>query len=179
MNYLTVNVANHEMYSIDEVGNVCSGKLDITLKPHETANGYLTVTLDNTPNLIHRLVAQHFLPNPYNYPQVNHINGNKKDNRKENLEWCSAKQNIQHALKSGLRKGYVHVDIRREMLKRVLNGELITVLAKEIGNHPNTLSKMLRTQATKDGLSEEWEVAMTLRRKATALKNLEKVNVGN
>lgn len=45
---------------------------------------------------IHRLVAQNFIPNPHNYKQVNHINENKKDNRADNLEWCTAEYNMNY-----------------------------------------------------------------------------------
>lgn len=46
---------------------------------------------------VHRLVAQHFIPNPFNLPQVNHKKGNKSDNRATEIEWCTASQNKKHS----------------------------------------------------------------------------------
>lgn len=72
-----------------------------------THDGYDRVVLyTKSPNKItinvHKVVAQSFIPNPHNKPQINHLNGNKKDNRACNLEWCTAKENIDHAIKIGL-----------------------------------------------------------------------------
>lgn len=172
-------VAHHEMYAIREDGEVHSGKLDIFLTQRTNLNGYKIVTLDGEQLAVHRLVALHFLPNPYQYPQVNHKDGNKANNHVTNLEWCSAEQNAQHALETGLRSGFVHVDVRRSLLQKVLSGATVAELASELGNHPNTLNRMLRNQAEKDGLGTEWKTEAARKRKCTALKNLEIVNARN
>ena len=55
---------------------------------------------------LHRVVAEAFIPNPHGYDQVNHINGDKSDNRAQNLEWCNAQQNMDHSIRTGLRDIY-------------------------------------------------------------------------
>ena len=71
------------------------------LKPGMKENGYLQVSLRNGDKSekhahVHRLVANAFIPNPSNLPEVNHKNLNKKDNRVENLEWCTSRYNKAH-----------------------------------------------------------------------------------
>ncbi len=71
-------------------------------------DGYLTVTLwKNSKSKsfrVHRLVAEAFIENPNNYEIVNHLDGNKQNNTVGNLEWCTIKENTNHAFRTGLRK---------------------------------------------------------------------------
>jgi hypothetical protein len=172
-------VANYELYTIYEDGSIHSGIRDTVLEQRTNPNGYKIVALNSKQLSVHRLVAAHFIPNPYQHPQVNHKNGDKSDNRIANLEWCSAADNQQHALETALRGGFVHIDTKRALLERALQGELSTDLALEVGNHPNTLNRMLRVQADKDGRTAEWVAESKRKRKNVALKNLEVINVRN
>jgi hypothetical protein len=76
---------------------------------NNTGKGYCRVDLfdghsNRKPCLVHRLVAKAFIPNPNDYPYINHKNGDTQDNRVENLEWCTQKMNCQHAFRTGLSK---------------------------------------------------------------------------
>lgn len=66
--------------------------------------GYLSVVVRRKTHMLHRLVAQAFIPNPGGKPFVNHIDGNKLNNHVDNLEWCTIAENNQHARRTGLHK---------------------------------------------------------------------------
>lgn len=99
-----------EHYQISNYGRIKSfrkGEVKI-LKPYVAPNGYLLISLQNNDkkkkNSIHRLVAEAFIPNPDNLPEVDHKFGNKFDNYVENLGWVSSLENVSRAIELGLLK---------------------------------------------------------------------------
>jgi len=104
--YVTVSLDDAKLYSnnyyIFSNGKIYSKKSHMFLNPHEHITGYYTVNINNKNHMVHRLVAQHFIPNPDNKRLVNHKDGNKLNNNVENLEWVTHKENTQHASDTGL-----------------------------------------------------------------------------
>ena len=113
-----VSIKGYEgLYEVSDMGRVKSLKFgkEKILKPENHTFGYYRVILCkdgiNKKYRVHRLVCLNFLDNPENKPQVNHKNGDKKDNRLENLEWCNNSENQKHAYDNGLQislKGSKH-----------------------------------------------------------------------
>lgn len=76
---------------VSNLGRIKCGKVIKT--PYKEKKGYLRIALKGKKHLVHRLVAEAFIPNPDNKPCIDHINTIRDDNRVENLRWCTSKEN--------------------------------------------------------------------------------------
>ncbi len=129
-------------YKISEDGEIWSVKRNKFLKPFHKNGGYVRICLyvekdkkiKGIQYSVHRLVAQTFIPNPLNYPQINHKDGNKTNNKVSNLEWCTPSQNQKHAYLTGLSKkkfgeDHYHCNHSNEEINIIKR----TLVLKEIG----------------------------------------------
>ena len=109
------------LYGITSCGKVWSYKYKKFLKPVAYDNGYLCVTLCKNGKIknytIHRLVAEAYIPNPDNLPQINHKDENKANNCLQNLEWCDAKYNSNY--------GTRNEKLKKPILQFTLDGDLV------------------------------------------------------
>ena len=139
-------------YEVSDNGLVL-GKRGLVLRPCKNVqNGYLQVNLQSPEGkrrvYIHRLVARAFAPGFREGLTVNHINGNKDDNRACNLEWVTQKENVRHSFAIGLNKGH---DPKPTPVVREDGEEFpsICAAAKASGVSEHTVSRALQGRQTK------------------------------
>ena len=128
INEVWKDVSGYEgLYQVSDKGRIKSLKFrkERILKPGRDTCGYLHVILwkNGRKKLckVHRLVAKVFISNPDNLPMINHKDENPSNNRVENLEWCSAKYNINY----GTRTQRQVEKLSKPVLQYTLDGELI------------------------------------------------------
>lgn len=140
------------LYQVSNLGRVKSfkGVSERILKLHVDNSGYVHVDLYKNNNhrcpTVHRLVAQAFIPNLENKPEVNHIDEDKTNNMVSNLEWCTRKENCNYGtrnLRTALSKGYKLKAID------IVNGEYniycsISECARQLGIDRSNITKQLK-----------------------------------
>lgn len=144
------NIQGYEgIYQISNFGNIK------TVKTQKISNGWEHNQLgyrkarlyrDNKAKdiYIHRLVAIHFVPNKSNKPSVNHIDHNPRNNHYKNLEWCTHKENMEHASKAG------RIDKNGQRIMNLETNEVfasIKAAAESVGINENTLVYRLRRRS--------------------------------
>lgn len=149
-------------YQISNLGNIKNSKGELlVIGKRQSNSGYIQVRLCKDGKYyyryLHRLMAETFIPNPNNYRTINHINGNKMDNRISNLEWASDEMQQRHAFIIGLKSN--GISFTREQLfeiytlffeKKKLPREIANILNRPFG----TIRKICYGERCKDILRE-------------------------
>ena len=144
-------------YVYNKDGTVQRFKMETIKTPIKSTDGYLMVKLCvngiNKTIGIHRLVAEAFIENPNNYPEVNHIDTNRKNNNVDNLEWCTCSENQYHAFRHSLKPyGPNHPKSKltwddvyniRKYYKKGKRGYGVSTLAKKFDVSPSTIRQIV------------------------------------
>ena len=159
----------------DGVNYLKKGRL-LKPNPHKDM-GYLIVSLwkNNVGEslYVHRLVAKAYLPNPLNLPEVNHKDGVRVNNHKDNLEWCTSSENSVHAVATGLRV-YTNRLTKEEFVEclfSIIEGESYKLLSERVPYKVPFLSTKLRSIAQELGVEEELNESLYLQKVERARVN--------
>lgn len=140
-----IKVKGFERYEVCDKGCVRNAKTGDILKPTLNTWGYPSVTLCSSGKrkniAVHRLVAEAFIPNPYNLPEVNHLDENKTNNSVSNLEWTTKKANMNY----GTRTQRANEKKFKSVVQYTLTGKVVKVWdsikdAEQSGFHHSAIS---------------------------------------
>lgn len=130
---------NHSVSTDGQIRNDKTGRI---YKTWLDSNGYPSLHLGKDIKRLHKLVAEAFIENPHNLPEVNHKDGNKTNCHKSNLEWCTHAENISHSWRTLDRKQR-HEDLRVECIETGVVYENATAAAKAVGRSHTAIKKCL------------------------------------
>lgn len=145
------------LYQVSNLGRVKRIKSDRILKGCKHINGYLGVTVYKNSiaytKYIHRLVADSFIPNTENKPQINHIDENKTNNVISNLEWSTAKENSNHGTRTERSSKTQSIPIIATNIKTGESTEFYgsNECARRLGLHKQNISKVLKGERKQTG----------------------------
>lgn len=136
-------------YEVSNFGRVrTNGKRPglLTLTKQKSGYRYAMIEIDGKScnRRVHRLVAQHFLPNPDNMKEVNHKDGNKDNNHVSNLEWCTRSYNVKHSFDTGLKQPHIWTPEERKQISERNKHQTISI------EHREKISKALKGRKRPD-----------------------------
>lgn len=135
--------------SVSKDGKIYSNISNKLLKTTVSKNGYEEIVIQfKNPRrcrtfLVHRLVAETFIPNPENKPQVNHKDGNKLNNNVNNLEWCTQKYNNMHAISNGFLVKNINGILQNNVNNRKLTIEQVRIIRQNSHLKTKSLCELL------------------------------------
>lgn len=164
-------IAGYEdRYEVSNLGNIASlkfarGSERKLLKQSVNTWGYSQVTLSKdkkkTNKTVHRLVAEAFIDNPNNLPQINHIDENKCNNRWDNLEWCDSEHNVNY----GSRLSRVSNTLKKPVIATLSDGteeyyESLKDAAEALGlSHSSISASIYKRNRHKKAKGRDWRFA--------------------
>ena len=151
------------LYSIDSDGNIYSEVHGTSrrlrmMKPFLNNSGYYRIGLFDSngkrrAHYVHRLVAETLIPNPNDYPVINHIDGNKLNNCVENLEWCTQSENVKHSVRTG-RQVCIQVNLENIDTGEILRFPSMRQASEYLGKYSNYIElkrKKLKQNEFREG----------------------------
>jgi hypothetical protein len=155
-----IPVPNYEDYLVYPDGSVFSLKTNKFMKHNTTERGYKSVELFNKHGskrlCVHRLVAQAYIPNPDNLPQVNHKDENPSNNNVDNLEWCTAKYNMNYG--NGAKTRYLKIDYSTPERKAlaIKNGKMACKPVLQLSMQGEVIARYESARAAKAAIGDRY-----------------------
>lgn len=172
-------------YTINKDAEIINKKTGLVRKIQLNKKlGYYQIALytENKQSIkyIHRLIAEHFIPNPHNLPEVNHIDSNRLNNSIDNLEWVDSRTNSLHAVGMGRRDHVSRMSNKdiEDAYNLFIAGNSYKEVSEKLNNSwkPGFLSVKVKQYAQRNNLSNTLNSELERQRIARANKNLEKIN---